>query len=154
MNHVAAATVLALATTLVVSPIAADDLSDPVDAATWIRIEDPEYVGFIVPLSCHTSKEEIAEFESELRKVGPHESSSYLDRFVTELHRYRRYYLCSEQDGKRMLRVLFFHEESRIVAEGTWGRELVTVSGGGDDYAKATYDIESKRILWLMPNHP
>ncbi len=153
-RHIVALFVILMSVWQRADSVSAEKPLDPLDPAFWTRVEDSEYVGYIIPMDWSATPGDIERFESEVRNVRPHETSGHLDRFVTELHQYRRHYWCRLEGGKKILHVWFFHQESELVKDGDWEKQIVTVRGGGDLFFQVRFDMETEKIIRVLPNHP
>jgi hypothetical protein len=72
----------------------------------------------------------------------------------SELGQYRRQYLGAVRRNQRDLLIRFFHQDTPVVRNGLWLRDIVVVAGGGDRYFQITYRIQDKRFTGLHINAP
>ena len=75
-------------------------------------------------------------------------------RVKSELAHYRRQYWGVVRDGQRELLVSFFHTSTPAVERGLWKTTVFAVAGGGDNYFRVSYGVESKRFSRLQINAP
>jgi len=75
-------------------------------------------------------------------------------RIASQLGRYKRQYWGERNGSRRLIRLLFYHEETPVVQKGAWLRTAVSVSGGGDRYFRVTYEMDRKRFTNLWVNTP
>ena len=75
-------------------------------------------------------------------------------RIATELAQYRRQYWGVVRDGNRELLISFFHVKTSVGARGLWQTTVIAVQGGGDQYFRVSYGVESRRFSRLQVNAP
>ena len=75
-------------------------------------------------------------------------------RIPAELARYYRQYLGRLSKGERVVSIQFFHAESSVGKEGLWHEGLFGVMGGGEQFFRVTYHVETKRFSGLQVNAP
>lgn len=75
-------------------------------------------------------------------------------RVRSELAQYRRQYWGVVRDGQRELLISFFHANTPAVARELWKTTVFAVAGGGDNYFRVSFGVDSKRFSRLQINAP
>lgn len=75
-------------------------------------------------------------------------------RIAAQLSRYKRQYWGEMQGSQRLIRIVFYHEDTSVVQKGGWLRTAISVAGGGDRYFQVSYEMDRKRFRNLWVNAP
>lgn len=82
------------------------------------------------------------------REAAPRLRNTHI---AAQLSRYKRQYWGETEGSQRLIRILFYHEDTSVVQNGAWLRTAVSVAGGGDRYFQVTYEMDGTcfRNLWV-----
>ena len=75
-------------------------------------------------------------------------------RIRAELSRYYRQYWGFISKGRHQLFIQFLHADSAAGQSGRWHQGPLVVMGGGDQFFRVRYDIQTKRFSGLQVNAP
>jgi hypothetical protein len=75
-------------------------------------------------------------------------------RIKAELRRYRRQYWGKVRDGRREILIQFFHADTSVGRRQLWLKGMLSVAGGGDQFFRVTYRVQTRAFAELRVNLP